>query len=120
METGPKRYLIAFDYEGTVSEMHSDRLVKLIEKIRAELQGAITAAAKAGGYTIVLNTAANGISIGTTPMSMPSTVIYSASEVDLTAAVLKQLNAGAPIDTVPSVAPARSSGPSLLMGTNGP
>lgn len=107
-------------YEREAQATLNDQRQRMSDKIRAELQDAITAAAKAGGYTIVLNTAANGISISTTPMSVPSTVIYSASEVDLTAAVLKQLNAGAPIDTVPSVAPARSSGPSLLMGTNGP
>ena len=105
-------------YEREAQATLNDQRQRMSEKIRAELQDAITAAAKAGGYTIVLNTAANGISIGTTAMSVPSAVLYSTSEVDLTADVMKQLPPP-PIDTVPS-APARSSVPSLLMGTNKP
>ena len=90
------------------------------EKIRADIQAAVNAKAKAGGYAIVLNTAPEGISIGSANMSVPSSVVFSISEVDLTTVVLKQLNAGAPIDlTTTNSAPAVSSMPSLL-NTNAP
>ena len=90
------------------------------EKIRADIMAHISAAAKAGGYTIVLNTAAEGFNLGTGRINVPSAVIYNVDEVDLTDAVLKQLNAGAPIDmTSASSAPALSPVPSLL-NTNRP
>ena len=90
------------------------------EKILADIQSHVTAAAKAGGYTIVLNTAAEGINLGTANISVPSPVIYSINGIDLTADVLKQLNAGAPIDLAPaSPAPAVSPAP-LLLNTNSP
>ena len=105
-------------YEREAQATLNDQRQRMSEKIRAELQDAITAAAKAGGYSIVLNTAANGIAIGSTSVSVPSAILYSASQVDLTADVMKQLPPP-PIDTVPSV-PATPSVPSLLMGTNRP
>ncbi len=90
------------------------------DKIRADIQAAVNAKAKAGGYTIVLNTAAEGFNIGAGRITVPSAVIYSVSEIDLTDAVLKQLNAGAPIDMNPaSSAPVLSPVPSLL-NTNSP
>ena len=106
-------------YEREAQATLNDQRQRMSEKIRAELQDAINATAKAGGYAVVLNTAANGINIGTTSISVPSTVIYNAGEVDLTADVLKRLNAGAPIDTTPA-ASGTSPVPSLLMSTNGP
>ena len=106
-------------YDRGAQTLLNDQRQRMVEKIRAEIQTAINAAAKAGGYAVVLNTAADGFNIGTTSISVPSAVIYSASQVDLTADVLKQLNAGAPIDTTPS-APAASNVPSLLMSTNRP
>ena len=90
------------------------------DKIRVDIQAAVNAKAKAGGYTIVLNTAAEGFNIGAGRITVPSAVIYSVSEIDLTDAVLKQLNAGAPIDMTPaSSAPVLSPVPSLL-NTNSP
>lgn len=91
----------------------SDQIQRMTEKIVAEITSHVTDAAKAGGYTVVLNSAGKA--------SMPSPVVYSANSVDLTADVLKQLNDGAPIDlTTPSnAAPARLTAPSLL-NTNSP
>jgi hypothetical protein len=90
------------------------------EKILADIQEHVNAAAKAGGYTVVLNTAAQGINLGTASISVPSAVVYGASEIDLTATVLQQLNAGAPIDMTPTgSAPAVSPVPALS-NTNGP
>jgi len=89
------------------------------EKILADIQSHVTAAAKAGGYTIVLNTAAEGINLGTANISVPSPVIYSINGIDLTADVLKQLNAGAPIDLAPA-SPAPAVSAPLLLNTNSP
>ena len=107
-------------YERTAQGTLTDQLQHMSEKIRADIQAAVNAKAKAGGYTVVLNTAAEGINLGSAKISVPSSVVYSASEVDLTADVLKQLNAGAPIDMTPaSSAPVALPVPSLL-NTNRP
>ena len=107
-------------YERQAQATLNEQRQHMSEKIRADIQAAVNAKAKAGGYTIVLNTAAEGISIGSANISVPSSVIYSTSEIDLTADVLKQLNAGAPIDmTTTSSAPVVSPAPALL-NTNGP
>ena len=104
-------------YERQAQATLNEQRQHMSEKIRADIQAAVNARAKAGGYTIVLNTAAEGISLGAANISVPSAVIYSTSEIDLTADVLKQLNAGAPIDM--NSAPVASPVPSLL-NTNGP
>ena len=104
----------------TAQARMADQSQHMSEKIRADIMADIAAAAKAGGYTIVLNTAAEGINIGAGRITVPSAVIYNFSEIDLTDKVLKQLNAGAPIDMAPaSSVPVPSSMPSLL-NTNGP
>jgi Skp family chaperone for outer membrane proteins len=81
------------------------------DKILAEIQTAINDKAKAGGYALVIDKSAQAT-------SLTSVLVYSVPEVDLTADVLKQLNAGAPID-VPAASPAPMSVtvPSLS-GTN--
>jgi outer membrane protein len=107
-------------YERQAQATLNEQRQHMSEKIRADIQSHVDAAAKAGGYAIVLNTAAEGISIGSASINVPSSVIYGISEVDLTAVVLKQLNAGAPIDTTtPGSAPVALPVPSLL-NTNGP
>jgi outer membrane protein len=107
-------------YERQAQATLNEQRQHMSEKIRADIQAAVNARAKAGGYAIVLNTAAEGISIGSANLSVPSSVIYGISEIDLTADVLKQLNAGAPIDmTTPGSAQVASPMSSLL-NTNGP
>ena len=107
-------------YDRTAQAGLDEQRQHMSEKIRADIMAAVNAKAKAGGYAIVLNTAAEGISIGSANLSVPSSVIYSTGEIDLTADVLKQLNAGAPIDMTPaSSAPVVLPVPSLL-STNGP
>ena len=51
-----------------------------------EIQKVVADKAKAGGYTLVVNSAAN------------DALIYTAPESDITAAVITQLNVGAPLD----------------------
>jgi outer membrane protein len=61
------------------------------EKILAEIRMIVTAKAKAGGFSLVLDTAGEGLSH--TPI-----VFYTVGENDLTAPVIAQLNATAPPD----------------------
>jgi len=107
-------------YERQAQATLNDQRQRMSDKILTDIQAVVNTRAKAGGYTIVLNTAAEGINIGSANLSVPSSVVYSSNEIDLTADVLKQLNAGAPIDLSPaSSAPAVLPVPSLL-NTNGP
>ena len=59
------------------------------DKVLAEIREVIDAKSKTGGYTLVLDTAAE--SINSTPI-----VIFSNGENDITEDVLKQLNVSAP------------------------
>ena len=61
------------------------------EKILAEIKTIVNAKAKAGGYTLVLDSAGEGL-------SRTSVVFYNNGEHDLTPAVLTDLNAKAPAD----------------------
>jgi outer membrane protein len=104
-------------YERQAQATLNEQRQHMSDKIRADIQAAVNARAKTGGYTIVLNTASEGISLGAADVSVPSPVIYSIGEIDLTADVIKQLNAGAPIDM--SSAPVAVPVPSLS-NTNSP
>lgn len=100
-------------YDRTAQATLNDQKLQMREKILAAIQDAVNTVAKAGGYTVVIDKSAQAA-------SLTSVLIYSAPEIDLTADVLKQLNAGAPIDMTPaSSAPVLSPVPSLL-STNGP
>ena len=61
---------------------------RLSGNILTEIQKAVADKAKAGGYTTVVNAAASEI------------VIFTDTSTDLTEEVLKQINAGAPIEVV--------------------
>jgi Skp family chaperone for outer membrane proteins len=75
-----------------------------------EITEAVSVKAKAAGYTMVIDLAAE--SINQTPV-----LLYNDNQNDLTAAVLAQLNAGAPIDLTQ---PAPSVVPPLTISTNSP
>jgi Skp family chaperone for outer membrane proteins len=81
------------------------------ENILTEIKAAVSAQAKIAGYSLVLDAAAE-------TANATAAVIYNSGENDLTAAVLKQLNAGAPISTLS--APVMTSPSSLLLNTNKP
>jgi outer membrane protein len=107
-------------YDQTAQANLSSQLQRMSAKILAAIQAQVASVATAGGYTIVLNTAAERINLGTAHFDVPSAVVYGVNEIDLTAEVLKQLNAGAPIDLPASNAtPATSPTPPLL-STNSP
>ncbi len=75
-----------------------------------EITGAVTAKAKTAGYTMVVDAASDNAN--QTPV-----VLYNDGQNDLTAAILAQLNAGAPID----LNKANASGvPALTITTNSP
>jgi outer membrane protein len=81
----------------------ADQSQRMSGNLVADIQKVVADRAKAGGYTLVLNSGS------------ADAVVYSGSDNDLTDAVLKQLNAGAPIDVT---APAMTA--PLLMSTNRP
>ena len=74
-----------------------------------EITTVVTTKAKAAGYTMVIDNAAQ--SLNQTPV-----LLYNDGLNDLTAAILAQLNAGAPID----LTPAASVVPPLTISTNSP
>jgi len=89
----------------------SEQSQRMRDNILSEIKAAVTAQAKAAGYSLVIDAAAESANATTA-------VVYSNGENDLTDAVLKQLNAGAPISTTP--APVVTSPSSLLLNTNKP
>ena len=63
------------------------------ENIFADIKVVVTAKAKTDGYTLVIDTAARGEN------GIPTVVYYLPGENDITDAVVKQLNIGAPVET---------------------
>ena len=89
----------------------SNQRQQMRDKILVEIQNVVNEKAKAGGYALVIDKSAQAT-------SLTSVLAYSAPEIDLTADVLKQLNAGAPID-MPAASPAPVVAPvPSLSGTN--
>jgi len=68
-----------------------DKQTRAREKILKEIQTIVNAKAKAGGYALVLDSAAEAV-------SRTFVVFYNNGQDDITAAVLKELNANAPTD----------------------
>ena len=87
----------------------ADQNQRMRTDIINEITAAVTARAKAAGYIMVLDLA--GQTVNQTPV-----VLYTDGQNDLTAAILAQLNAGAPIDlTTPAT---NSVVPPLTISTN--
>jgi outer membrane protein len=89
----------------------SEQTQRMRTDIIKEISAAVADKAKAAGYTMVFDVAAD--SVNQTPV-----LLYSDGQNDLTAAVLAQLNAGAPIDLNPPAT--NSSLPPLTISTNVP
>ena len=70
----------------------ADQSQRMSSNIVGEIQKVVAEKAKAAGYTLVLNT------------TTVEVVVYSDSSVDISDAVLAQLNAGAPIDVAKPLA----------------
>jgi Skp family chaperone for outer membrane proteins len=84
-------------YERQAQTTLGEQRQRMREKILVEIKEAITTKAKAGGYTLVFDTAAETVN-GT------MSVVYTNGDNDLTDAILAQLNAGAPIDVTKTTA----------------
>jgi hypothetical protein len=77
-----------------------DQVQRMTSNLLADIQAAVGAKAKLAGYSLVLNSSSDA-------------VIFNSGDTDITADVLAQLNAGAPIDvnastnevTSPAIAP---------------
>jgi len=76
-----------------------DQSQRMSANLVGEIQKYVADQAKSGGYSIVLNSAS------------VETVVYANASTDITAAVLAQMNAGAPIDVT---APASTNDDSTL------
>lgn len=76
-------------FENTARTTLEEKKRQMREKILVAIRDIINAKAKAAGYTMVIDTAAE--SVNQTPV-----VIYNNGENDITAAVLQELNASAP------------------------
>jgi outer membrane protein len=86
-------------YERQAQATLGEQRQRMRENILVEIKTAVTTKAKAAGYSLVLDTAAETVN-GT------MSVVYTSGENDLTDTILAQLNAGAPIDvTKPSAIP---------------
>jgi Skp family chaperone for outer membrane proteins len=104
------KYQQTKDSENTIAQFERQAQVTLAEqsqRMRAnilnEIKTAVAAKAKAAGDAMVIDSASD--TINQTPV-----VLYNSSENDLTDEVLKQLNAGAPIDlTKPSATTSTNS-----------
>jgi outer membrane protein len=88
----------------------SEQRQRMRENILGEIKVAVNAKAKADGYTLVLDSAAETVN-GTL------TVVYTNGENDLTDAILAQLNAGARID-ISTPATNTTLAPSVSAGSN--
>ncbi len=88
----------------------SEQVQRMHDNILGDIKAAVSVKAKAAGYLLVIDAPAETANTATA-------VIYSSGENDLTGDVLKQLNAGAPLDLTKPVA--SNTVPSLV-GTNSP
>jgi len=99
-----KNAIDQFDRQAQVTL--SEQGQRMRENILGEIKAAVATQARSAGFALVIDAAAETANATTA-------VVYSSGENDLTASVLKQLNAGAPISTL---SPATS--PSSLFNSN--
>lgn len=95
-------------FENQAQATLSDQSQRMRQNILNEIRSAVNDKARASGYALVIDVASE--TANQTPV-----VLYSDGENDLTAAVLAQINAGAPIDVTKPSIPSSS-----LLGTNSP
>ena len=77
----------------------SDKSQRMIGNLVKEIQDAVAVKSKAGGYSLVVNSANS------------EAFAYVGAETDITPVVLAQLNAGAPIDISPSASNLSTNAP---------
>lgn len=79
---------------GNSQEKLKEKQRRLREKILGEIQDLVNAKAKAGGYSLVLDSASESV-------NSTKVVVFTTGENDLTEGILSQLNASAPADFKP-------------------
>ncbi|HTY88448.1 MAG TPA: OmpH family outer membrane protein [Candidatus Acidoferrum sp.] len=104
-----KNALDSFERQAQVTL--SEQGQRMRENILTEIKAAVATQARKSGYTLVIDAAAETANATTA-------VVYTSGENDLTADVLKQMNAGAPLGTLST--PAVSSPSLLYSNTNRP
>jgi Skp family chaperone for outer membrane proteins len=67
-------------------------LQNLTQKVMEDIQAAVKAKARDRGFSLVLNTASDNLQPN-------ATVLYSSGDNDITEEIIRELNAGAPIDS---------------------
>jgi outer membrane protein len=97
-------------FERTAQTTLGDQRQRMRDNILVEIKAAVTAKAKAGGYSLVLDSAAETV-------NNTLTIVYNNGDNDLTDGILSQLNAGAPIDLTK---PATTTAPPMMNNTNNP
>ena len=106
-----KQYITTFDREATGRLREKERLRR--DDIVKEIEGVVTAHAKAAGYSMVLDP--SGESANLAPV-----VLYTNGQDDMTEAIIKELNAAAPPGSLDTNTPAVSSSNNLLPGAKPP
>ena len=96
-------------FERQAQSTLAEQTQRMRTDIIKEITTAVTAKAKAAGYTLVLDL--TGESVNQTPV-----ILYTDGQNDLTAVVLAQINAGAPIDL--NARDTNSVVPPLTISTN--
>ena len=83
-------------YQRQAESTLADKSQRMSSNLVGEIQKAVAAQAKVGGYSLTLNSASLEV------------VVFSDATIDITEPVLAQLNAGAPIDVRPTSESLRS------------
>jgi len=82
----------AVAYDRQANQTLEERKTRVRANILSEIRNVVSAKAKAAGYALVIDTAAE--TANATPV-----ILYNTTDNDITADVLSQLNAGAPTET---------------------
>ena len=98
-------------YERQAQTTLGEKRQRMRENILVEIKAAVETKARAGGYSLVFDTAAETVN-GT------MTIVYTSGDNDLTDDILSQLNAGAPIDVTKPAA--MTTAPHMMTNTNNP
>jgi outer membrane protein len=88
-------------FEREAQSQIADKRQRMRNDLLSEIKKFVADAAKAGGYTLVYDSAAQ--TIDETPV-----IVFNSGENDITDTVLKQMNAGAPLDLPQTTAPTTS------------
>lgn len=90
-------------FKSTMDDQLSSQMKRMKDAILQDIRTAVTAKAKASGYTMVIDSSAESIT------GIP-VLLYTNGDNDMTDSILSQLNAGAPAGADSSKTPAKPDG----------